>query len=774
MPGRSIAMAISENFMSTKTFLRGTDLSAEAADNGEVIEETKGLDSQLWHACAGGMVQLPVVGSKVIYFPQGHAEQAATSPIFPPSMASSGAIPCRVLSVSFLADTETDEVYARIRLHPDHNYQDSDDPPSPQVADKPASFAKTLTQSDANNGGGFSVPRYCAETIFPRLDYSVDPPVQTVLAKDVHGEVWKFRHIYRGTPRRHLLTTGWSTFVNQKKLVAGDAIVFLRSARGELCVGVRRSMRSSNGGGGGDSLCWQSSKPLQRSSRWELKPGNSDGTYPDVFSADGGSRGGTASSFVRNRARVIAKSVVEAATLAAAGQPFEVVYYPRASTAEFTVRAQAVRGALEQAWYPGMRFKMAFETEDSSRISWFMGNISAVQPADPLLFPESPWRILQVTWDEPDLLQGVSRVSPWQVELVSTLPMQLPPFSLPKKKFRISQPQELQIAESQGYSGLPMTALANNLVGQMNPWYSLSDDIPAGMQGARQERIYGLAPPDYYPHKVPGGIQDMYPQEGTKLLGPGSTDLNFSTISNYDHFTIQCNLAKGTTFANASQNESASGTIPSQSGSSNNRSAPFLLFGKAIDPVIPSTQQQNSGGSSSEGTSHQLLKDNSPPPKVINATSQSSEIQGDKLEMVQRYESRVTDGVKTTYVTPQCHPGSYSDSSCIDEIGGLKWFKEQASMLTSEKKDVLVRANGDSLIHCKIFMESEEVGRTIDLSLFSSYEELYEKLSDMFSTEKSKLSGRIVYKDLEGSTIHVGGEPYRNFMRSVKRLTILA
>lgn len=64
--------------------------------------------------------------------------------------------------------------------------------------EKPASFAKTLTQSDANNGGGFSVPRYCAETIFPRLDYTADPPVQTVIAKDVHGEVWKFRHIYRG------------------------------------------------------------------------------------------------------------------------------------------------------------------------------------------------------------------------------------------------------------------------------------------------------------------------------------------------------------------------------------------------------------------------------------------------------------------------------------------------------------------------------------------------------------------------------------------------
>ncbi|KAI3737415.1 hypothetical protein L2E82_27417 [Cichorium intybus] len=46
----------------------------------------------------------------------------------------------------------------------------------------------TLTQSDANNGGGFSVPRYCAETIFPKLDFTADPPVQTILAKDVMGK----------------------------------------------------------------------------------------------------------------------------------------------------------------------------------------------------------------------------------------------------------------------------------------------------------------------------------------------------------------------------------------------------------------------------------------------------------------------------------------------------------------------------------------------------------------------------------------------------------
>ncbi|KAJ7523491.1 hypothetical protein O6H91_18G051800 [Diphasiastrum complanatum] len=354
-------------------------------------DRRKGLDSQLWHACAGGMVQLPAVGAKVIYFPQGHGEQSATPPDFPRTLGPSGTVPCRVIAVNFLADAETDEVYARIRLQPEGTFAAEEDeaPTSQQQVEKPASFAKTLTQSDANNGGGFSVPRYCAETIFPRLDYSVDPPVQTVLAKDVHGDMWKFRHIYRGTPRRHLLTTGWSTFVNQKKLVAGDAIVFLRSATGQLCVGVRRSMRATSNG---DTVSWHTGPAAhpRPPSRWEVKP-------PDSSDAAALRPGSIAtSSLARNRARVTAKSVLEAATLAAAGQAFEVIYYPRASTAEFCVRMQTVKASLEHSWYPGMRFKMAFETEDSSRISWFMGTISAVQPADPIFWPNSPWRVLQV------------------------------------------------------------------------------------------------------------------------------------------------------------------------------------------------------------------------------------------------------------------------------------------------------------------------------------------------------------------------------------------
>ncbi|KAL2507954.1 Auxin response factor 10 [Forsythia ovata] len=89
-----------------------------------------------------------------------------------------------VSSIKYLAYRETNEVYVKIRLIPlrgnDGNVDDDCDFLGFDKSDEkeiPNSFAKTLTQSEANNGGRFSVPRYCVETIFPRLNYSTEPPV---------------------------------------------------------------------------------------------------------------------------------------------------------------------------------------------------------------------------------------------------------------------------------------------------------------------------------------------------------------------------------------------------------------------------------------------------------------------------------------------------------------------------------------------------------------------------------------------------------------------
>ena len=63
--------------------------------------------------------------------------------------------------------------------------------------------------------------------------------------------------------------------------------------------------------------------------------------------------------------------------------------------------------------------------------------------------------------------------------------------------------------------------------------------------------------------------------------------------------------------------------------------------------------------------------------------------------------------------------------------------------------------------HCKIFMQSEDVGRTLDLSVVGSYEELYGRLSDMFGIEKAELMSHLFYRDAAGELKHTGDEPFR-------------
>lgn len=728
-------------------------------DLGMSETEEKCLEPQLWHACAGGMVQMPQVNTKVFYFPQGHGEHANKKPEFGSFVRVPPLILCRVSSIKFLADTETDEVYAKLRLVPliCSDYDCDDDGgllglDNKNDCEKPNSFAKTLTQSDANNGGGFSVPRYCAETIFPKLDYSAEPPVQTILAKDVHGQVWKFRHIYRGTPRRHLLTTGWSNFVNNKKLVAGDSIVFLRADNGDLCVGIRRAKRGGIGGGHESPSGWSTGAVNYSSSLYggfsSLLGEDESGRF--MINANGGDNTGSSGGSGGRRGKVKAESVTEAVNLAANGQTFEVIYYPRASTPEFVVKASAVNSAMRINWCSGMRFKMPFETEDSSRISWFMATISSVQVDDPIHWPKSPWRLLQVTWDEPDLLQNVKRVSPWLVELVSNMPtINLAPFSPPpRKKLRIPQPPEFPFTGQQ----LTVSSFLSNPLSPSSPLCCLSDNnnnnsIPAGgIQGARHPPQFGLLPssePPFYNKKLHQHQhqhqQGLFPFK-LKLFDhaaspPPPPKIQFSNVmenSSQRKENVSCVLTMG----NSSQDLKTTAQT---------KRPTFLLFGQ---PIL--TEQQ------------------------ISQTSSSSldEVQDKATTATTAYLSAGGGNVPGSAVVqnggcPPPPPEYYYHHSFSD--GVLPWYKDQKFELGLETTTTTTTGSG----HCKVFMESEDVGRTMDLSVLGSYEELYRKLAEMFNIKRSEMSSNVLYQDIAGTVKRAGDESFSNFLKSARRINIL-
>ncbi|KAJ3701513.1 hypothetical protein LUZ61_005218 [Rhynchospora tenuis] len=348
------------------------------------------LYNELWRACAGPLVTVPRVNERVFYFPQGHIEQVEAST----NQGSEQQVPqynlpwkilCRVIDVQLKAELDTDEVYAQVTLMPELNQDENSvekeeapaQPPRPVVH----SFCKTLTASDTSTHGGFSVLRRHADECLPPLDMSKQPPTQELVAKDLHSMEWKFRHIFRGQPRRHLLQSGWSVFVSAKRLVAGDAFIFLRGENGELRVGVRRAMRQQ----------------------------------------------------INMPSSVISSHSMHLGVLATAwhavntGSPFTVYYKPRTSPSEFIIPFDQYMEAIKSNYSIGMRFKMRFEGEEAPE-QRFTGTIVGTGDADPARWPESKWRCLKVRWDENSTMPRPDKVSPWKIEPAMSPP---PPVNHP-------------------------------------------------------------------------------------------------------------------------------------------------------------------------------------------------------------------------------------------------------------------------------------------------------------------------------------------------------
>ncbi|KAL8222937.1 hypothetical protein R6Q57_020336 [Mikania cordata] len=329
---------------------------------------------------------------------------------------------CILHSITLHADPETDDVYAKMTLQPVPSFDKeallrSD---LSLKVNKPQTqfFCKTLTASDTSTHGGFSVPRRAAEKIFPPLDFSMQPPAQELVARDLHDTQWTFRHIYRGQPKRHLLTTGWSHFVSGKRLLSGDSVLFIRDENQQLLLGIRRANR----------------QPTNISSSVL----SSNSMHIGILAA--------------------------AAHAAANNSPFTVFYNPRASPSEFVIPlAKYYKAVCSNQISLGMRFRMMFETEESGTRR-YMGTITGISDLDPVRWKNSQWRNLQVGWDESTGRDRLTRVSVWEIEPVTT-PFFIcpsPPFYRPKRPRQPGMPDD-------------DSADLDNLYKRTMPW--LGDDI---------------------------------------------------------------------------------------------------------------------------------------------------------------------------------------------------------------------------------------------------------------------------------------------------------
>ncbi|CAN4094263.1 unnamed protein product [Withania somnifera] len=822
--------------------------------------EKKCLNSELWHACAGPLVSLPHVGSRVVYFPQGHSEQVAAStnneidgpipsyPGLPPQLI------CQLHNVTMDADVETDEVYAQMTLQPLSPQEQKDVCLLPAelgtVSKQPTNyFCKTLTASDTSTHGGFSVPRRAAEKVFPPLDYSQQPPVQELIAKDLHGNEWKFRHIFRGQPKRHLLTTGWSVFVSAKRLVAGDSVIFIWNDNNQLLLGIRRANRP------------QAVLPSSVLS--------SDSMHIGLLAA--------------------------AAHAAATNSRFTIFFNPRACPSVFVIPlAKYAKAVYHTRVSVGMRFRMLFETEDSS-IRRYMGTVTGIDDLDPVRWPNSHWQSVKVGWDESTAGERQPRVSLWEIEPLTTFPLYPSPFSLRMKRpwpsglpsfpglsngdINMNSPlpwlhggmgdQGIQSLNFQGFGvtpfmqprfdasmlGLqpdilqamatldssklanqslmrfqhipsgPATSIQSQLLHPSNLQHTLSQSFPQNplisqaqmlQQQLQCHQSYNPQPQQlqrqqlYHdqqlqePHQVHSHCQDQQQAKAQlcsateSQLSPlqvvGSTgsqqicsdrvgNINTSNSSStMQNLPSSFSRNRTSTFLNMPETNPLVSPSPSSKGialeSQLPSRAPYNVT-QAEDLMVPNTKVSDFSALFSspipgrEVLDYQFVVDSqnnalfgvNTDSSIIQQNS-TSKLKGNSLENGPLPVPYATSTFTNTVGSEFPVNSDMTTSSCVDESGVLQ---------SSENVD---QANSLTGTFVKVH-KSGSFGRSLDISKFSSYNELRSELARMFGLEglledPERSGWQLVFVDRENDVLLLGDDPWQEFVNDVWYIKILS
>ncbi|XP_074584965.1 AP2/ERF and B3 domain-containing transcription factor RAV1-like [Curcuma longa] len=107
-------------------------------------------------------------------------------------------------------------------------------------------FEKAVTPSDVGKLNRLVIPKQHAEKHFPATTAAVKGMLLH-FEDAADGKVWRFRYSYWGSSQSYVLTKGWSRFVKEKGLRAGDVITFQRSTGSEKLLFIGWRTRSGQG-----------------------------------------------------------------------------------------------------------------------------------------------------------------------------------------------------------------------------------------------------------------------------------------------------------------------------------------------------------------------------------------------------------------------------------------------------------------------------------------------------------------------------------------------
>ncbi|CAH9112957.1 unnamed protein product [Cuscuta epithymum] len=793
-------MASSE--VSIGGFAQPSDGSRPAAAGKGETESA--LYMELWRACAGPLVTVPREQELVFYFPQGHIEQveASTNQVADQQMPVYNLPPkilCRVANVLLKAEPDTDEVYAQVTLMPEPNQDENSvkggSMPSPLPQFHVYSFCKTLTASDTSTHGGFSVLRRHADECLPPLDMSRQPPTQELVTKDLHGNEWRFRHIFRGQPKRHLLQSGWSVFVSSKRLVAGDAFIFLRGENGELRVGVRRAMRQQG-----------------------ISPSS-------VISSHSMHLGVLATAW----------HAIQTKTM------FTIYYKPRTSPAEFIIPYDQYMESIRNNHSIGMRFKMRFEGEEAPE-QRFAGTIVGIADCDPQKWPESKWRCLKVRWDETSTVPRPDRVSPWKIEQALSPPSPNP-LPVPRQKRHrptFLHPDSPVLAReasfktsidspttSAGLSKVLQGQEVSTMIGGSFAEVSESDpsDKPIGWAPSLDdEKINNLFTARRY------GSDKRFPSERIKqpcfsdLLSGVGTQMNPShdfCLQSGDESAVDASSMKQNTLQHQerecsllgkqwsivpsglslnltdanTENHVESSDIPYQPrgdywyGGNNNY---FVLPGNKLEYhqrnwLTPRQMSQMKAPSHSRDPLFTFE-----PLQQLEVMKPNDE--NCKLFGIPLIGNSSAVPINTVFESGHIHAGMNSLHSAAIELNeslekkakvskeldcrptGNEQKKRYQSFCPDGRENEGKIYSGSTRSCTKVQKQGTALGRSVDLSIFKSYDELIAKLDQLFDFNGELMSQdknwMVVYTDDEGDMMLVGDDPWTEFCGIVRKIGI--
>ncbi|CAH8387866.1 unnamed protein product [Eruca vesicaria subsp. sativa] len=716
--------------------------------------EKKCLNSELWHACAGPLVSLPSSGSRVVYFPQGHSEQVAATtnkeveghipnyPTLPPQLI------CQLHNVTMHADVETDEVYAQMVLQPltQEEQKDTFVPIELGIPSKQPSnyFCKTLTASDTSTHGGFSVPRRAAEKVFPPLDYTQQPPAQELIAKDLHDNEWKFRHIFRG-----------------------------RNERNQLLLGIRHASRP------------QTIVPSSMLS--------SDSMHIGLLAA--------------------------AAHAAATNSCFTVFYHPRSSSSEFVLPLpKYIKAVFHTRISVGMRFRMLFETEESS-VRRYMGTITGIGDLDSVLWPNSHWRSVKVGWDESTAGERQARASLWEIEPLTTFPMY--PSLFPLRLKRPWHPGASSFQDSRGDLTWLRGGAGENALLPLNyppanvfPWMQQRLDLSqlGSDQNQQYQAMLAAGLQNF------GGVGDPLRQQFVQLQEPNhhqylqqqSAAIHNSDLQQHHQAPSQQQIPRHLLQAQTqiltenlpqqNMRQEVSNQVAEQQPQQLDRvwqhsdllSPSFMksdFTNKFTSAANPSVQQQNLTTLQGSGDSSNLLNFSI----TEQLPRQDWSLKHSDLE-TNYFSEPLSLGQGYGRASPSLEPpnlslfGVDSDSglflpTTVPRFGNLSADADTSSMpLTDSGFQNTLQETPDGVEHTRNFVKvykSGSVGRSLDISRFSSYQELREELGKMFDIkgllEDAFRSGwQLVFVDKEDDILLLGDDPWESFVNSVWYIKILS